>query len=61
MYDAVLDCDVFLLLTEWKEFRFLNWQIVKMTMSRYLVIEGRNLYDRDDLRREGFKYHGIGI
>ncbi len=60
MYDAVLDADALLLLTEWKEFRLPSWQVVKKSMRRPLVIDGRNIFDSDELHELGFEYFGIG-
>ena len=45
MYDAVLDADVLMLVTEWKEFRLPSWAVIKKTMSRQIVLDGRNIYD----------------
>ena len=44
MYDAVLDADVLMLVTEWKEFRLPSWAVIKKTMSRQIVLDGRNIY-----------------
>ena len=49
MYDAVLDADALLLVTEWKEFRMPSWGVLKKTMNRALIIDGRNIYDRQEL------------
>ena len=46
MYDAVLDSDALLLVTEWKEFRIPSWGVVKKTMKYPLIIDGRNIYAR---------------
>ena len=43
MYDAVLDADVLMLVTEWKEFRLPSWAVIKKTMSRQIVLDGRNI------------------
>jgi UDPglucose 6-dehydrogenase len=60
MYDAVLDADALLLLTEWKEFRLPTWAVIKKAMKRPLVIDGRNIFDAEDLEENGFEYHCIG-
>lgn len=60
MYDAVLDADAMLLLTEWKEFRLPTWNVIKREMKRPLVIDGRNIFDAEDLQEAGFEYHCIG-
>lgn len=60
MYDAVLDADAMLLLTEWKEFRLPTWAVIKKEMIRPLVIDGRNIFDIEELEENGFEYHCIG-
>ena len=60
MYDAVLDADALLLLTEWKEFRLLSWAVIKKAMRNALVIDGRNIFDAEELDECGFEYHCIG-
>lgn len=60
MYDAVLDADALLLLTEWKEFRLPTWGVIKKAMKRALVIDGRNIFDVEELEENEFEYHCIG-
>lgn len=60
MYDAVLDADVLMLVTEWKEFRLPSWVVIKKTMSRQIVLDGRNIYDKKEMEELGFVYHCIG-
>ena len=60
MYDAVLDADALLLLTEWKEFRLPSWAVIRKAMNHPLVIDGRNIFDVEDLEENGFEYHCIG-
>ncbi len=60
MYDAVLDADVLMLVTEWKEFHLPSWAVIKKTMSRQIVLDGRNIYDKKEMEELGFIYHCIG-
>ena len=60
MYDAVLDADALLLLTEWKEFRLPSWEVIAKAMKQSVVIDGRNIYDSEELKEAGFKYLCIG-
>lgn len=60
MYEAVIDADALVLLTEWKQFRVPSWKIMGRAMNRRLVIDGRNIYDLAELNEEGFEYHCIG-
>lgn len=60
MYDAVLDADAMMLVTEWKEFRLPSWAVIKKTMEQPVVLDGRNIYDKKDMEEQGFSYHCIG-
>ncbi len=60
MYDAVLDADALLMLTEWKQFRLPSWGVIARSMKTPVIIDGRNIYDADDMKRQGFEYHCIG-
>lgn len=60
MYGAVLDSDALLLLTEWKLFRLPSWGVIKKTMNHAVVIDGRNIYDAQELAGWGFDYLYIG-
>lgn len=60
MYDAVLNADALLMLTEWKQFRLPSWGVIKKSMKEPLVIDGRNIYDAADLKSNGFQYYCIG-
>jgi UDPglucose 6-dehydrogenase len=59
MYDAALDADAMLLLTEWKEFRLPSWNVMKKTMNRHIIIDGRNIYDKQEMHESGFVYECI--
>ncbi len=60
MYDATLNSDALLLLTEWKQFRLPSWGVIKKSMNRALVIDGRNIYDAQEMKNLGFEYYCIG-
>lgn len=59
-YDILPEADALVLVTEWKEFRLPNWQVVARLMHQPIIIDGRNIYERHDLEAEGFQYRGIG-
>lgn len=61
MYDAVLDADALLLVTEWKEFRLPSWAVIRKSMRHPLVLDGRNIYEKKELEELGFVYHCIGL
>ena len=60
MYDAVDDADALLLVTEWKELRMPNAEILLKRMRGRLILDGRNILDSDELSLAGFEYHCIG-
>ncbi|MFR9647203.1 MAG: UDP binding domain-containing protein, partial [Rikenellaceae bacterium] len=60
MYDATLDCDALLILTEWRQFRLPSWGVLHKSMNEALIIDGRNIYDADEIKELGFDYYCIG-
>lgn len=60
MYDAVLDADALLLVTEWKQFRLPSWGVIQKSMKHPVVIDGRNIYDKKEMLQLGFSYSCIG-
>ena len=59
-YEAVIDADALMLITEWKEFRVPSWEVLKKTMKQFVILDGRNIYDRKELKEFGFDYSCIG-
>lgn len=59
-YNAVENADALILITEWKQFRLPEWKIVRSLMNGDVIIDGRNIYDANDLKAEGFRYFRIG-
>lgn len=60
IYDATLGSDALLLLTEWKQFRLPSWEVIRRSMNRPVVFDGRNIYDPSDMKTAGFEYFSIG-
>ncbi len=60
MYEAVLEADALLVVTEWKEFRIPSWGVIKKSMRNPLILDGRNIYDQKELKDWGIEYHCIG-
>ena len=60
MYDAADGADVFALMTEWRQFRMPSWNVIQKVMNGNVVIDGRNIYDRQELEDLGFVYTRIG-
>ncbi len=59
-YETCAQADVLAVLTEWDEFRWLDFDRVKAAMRRPAIVDGRNLLDPVALRRRGFTYAGVG-
>jgi UDPglucose 6-dehydrogenase len=59
-YLACRNCDCLLFLTDWEEFKQIDWARVRKLLKRPLVIDGRNMFEAQDLKRQGFTYVCIG-
>jgi UDPglucose 6-dehydrogenase len=59
-YDALKEVDALVLVTEWKPFRHPDFAAMKKTMKAPVIFDGRNVYDPETLKQEGFEYVGIG-
>lgn len=60
-YDAAVDADALILVTEWKEFRISSWDVLRKNMRNCVIFDGRNIFDRNEIRDAGFVYYGIGV
>jgi len=60
MYDAVLNADALLVLTEWKQFRLPSWGVIQKSMNDNVLIDGRNIYDSDEIKEYQFRYFCVG-
>lgn len=60
IYDAAVDADAVLMLTEWNQFRVPSLSVLKKTMNSLVIIDGRNIYDAEYLAENGFTYYKIG-
>lgn len=60
MYEAAENADVIVLVTEWKEFRTPDWNIICSNLQNKNIVDGRNIYDRAELESLGFNYIGFG-
>lgn len=59
-YETLQDADAMLLITEWTEFRILDWQRLKSLMNRAVIFDGRNIYDPEEMRKNNIDYFSIG-
>ncbi|MFZ4545802.1 MAG: UDP-glucose dehydrogenase family protein [Bacteroidales bacterium] len=60
-YDALIDADCLLLVTEWSEFKFPNFKIMRKLLTQPVVFDGRNIYEAAEMKRNNFTYFCIGI
>ncbi len=60
-YEALLEADCLMLVTEWKEFRIPNFSVMKKLMKAPVIFDGRNIYDVSEMKEAGFHYEGIGL
>lgn len=60
-YDVLKNADALLLLTEWKEFRSPNFDVIKEQLNQAVIFDGRNQYNAFNLNEDGFEYYQIGV
>jgi UDPglucose 6-dehydrogenase len=60
-YETLIDADCLAILTEWPEFKFPNFKIVQKLLTTPAVFDGRNIYDKDEMKHIGFDYFCIGV
>lgn len=60
IYDAATNSDAIILVTEWNEFKIINYKKLAETVNKKIIIDGRNIYDPNEVTNNGFKYYGIG-
>jgi len=60
-YETLIDADCLAILTEWPEFKFPNLKIVQKLLNRPAIFDGRNIYDKDEMKHNGFDYFCIGV
>jgi UDPglucose 6-dehydrogenase len=59
-YETLVDTDGLIVVTEWPEFRVLNFPILKKLMREKVIFDGRNIYDPEEMKEHGFSYYSIG-
>ena len=60
-YEVLIDADFLMILTEWDEFKFPNFNVVKKLIKEPLIFDGRNIYDPSEMKDFGFTYYCIGV
>lgn len=59
-YEACIDADALVLVTEWPEFRIPNFKVLERLLKNKVIFDGRNIYDPDEMKELGFQYYAIG-
>ena len=59
-FEALVDADALLLVTEWNEFRVMNYKVMKKLMKKHVIFDGRNIYEHSEMKDNNFDYFGIG-
>jgi UDPglucose 6-dehydrogenase len=59
-YEAAQGTEALIIATEWEQFRQLDWPVVRDSMNRPLILDGRNLLSAEGMRSLGFEYYGVG-
>ncbi|UOQ67203.1 UDP-glucose dehydrogenase family protein [Hymenobacter volaticus] len=60
-FEALVDADALLVVTEWPEFRSPSFEVVGKLLKQKVIFDGRNIYDPQEMKEIGFAYHCIGI
>ncbi len=60
LYEATIDADALVLVTEWTEFRIPNYKVLDKLLKSKVIFDGRNIYDPEEMKENGYKYYGIG-
>ncbi len=59
-FDAIREADAVVLVTEWPEYRTLDWAEIKKSLNNLLIVDGRNFLQREELEKLGYRYVGVG-
>ncbi len=59
-YEAVIDVDALLIVTEWSEFRLPNFKVLEKLMKQKIIFDGRNIFEPSEMAELGFTYYSIG-
>jgi UDPglucose 6-dehydrogenase len=59
-YEAARDAEALIIATEWSEFAKLDWERIRESMARPLILDGRNLLVPGEMKALGFEYHSVG-
>ena len=59
-YEAVSNADSLVIVTEWNEFRNIDKKKLKELMKQPNIVDGRNIYEPEEFKKDGFNYIGVG-
>jgi len=59
-YQTLINVDALLIVTEWSEFRVLKFKLLEKLMNEKLIFDGRNIYEKEEMKENNFTYYSIG-
>jgi len=59
-YEALIDSDALLIITEWSEFRVPNYKVMEKLLRNKVIFDGRNIYEPQEMKEFGYTYYSIG-
>jgi len=59
-YDACIDSDALIIVTEWPEFRMPNFRVIEKLLKTKTIFDGRNIYEPEEMKEAKFNYYSIG-
>jgi UDPglucose 6-dehydrogenase len=59
-YDACVDVDALIIVTEWPEFRMPNFRVIEKLLKTKTIFDGRNIYEPEEMHELKFNYYSIG-
>ncbi|MDO8609162.1 MAG: UDP-glucose/GDP-mannose dehydrogenase family protein, partial [bacterium] len=59
-YDATKNVSALIILTEWNEFKQIDFEKLKSNMNDRFIFDGRNIYDIETMKQNGFSYFSVG-
>jgi UDPglucose 6-dehydrogenase len=61
VYALAQDCDALMVMTDWNEFKQIDWSAIRPLMRQPVIFDGRNIYDPEEMKQLGYRYRGLGM
>ena len=59
-YDVLINADALLIVTEWKEFKSPDFNLIRQNLKSPVIFDGRNLFEPTSIEERNFEYYGVG-